>query len=186
MKVYFSSSMRAKKLHQEIFQKIYRAISELGFKHTSEFLMKADPEEFYKRSPTDEKAFYNTMVKQIKTADVCMFEVTRHSLGIGYSVNLALDFGKPVVLLYQTGHKPYLFSALKNDKLIMAEYSSSTLKETVKDALNEAKNNIDIRFTFFITPRINQFLRSITRHKKTPRAVYLRGLLEKEMAKVNF
>jgi hypothetical protein len=186
MKVYFSSSMRAKKLFQDIFENIYHAIEELGYKHTSDYLLKADAEQFYKRKPTEEKRFYQSMVKQIKAADVCVFEVSRHSLGIGYSVNLALDFGKPVILLYQSGHRPYLFSALNSDKLIMSEYAPHSLKTVIKSTLSEAKDNIDIRFTFFITPEINQFLRYITRQKNTPRAVYLRDLLAREMGKSGF
>jgi hypothetical protein len=186
MKVYFSSSMRAKKINGDIFTKIYQTIIDLGYKHTSDFLLKADPDEFYQRTPKDEKEFYKKMVSQIKSADVCVFEVSRHSLGIGYAVNMALDFGKPVVLLHQSGRKPYLFSAVKTDKLKLVEYNMTNLKGLLQDMLDEARSNIDIRFTFFITPKINQFLRYITRVKKIPRAVYLRTLLDKEMEKEKF
>lgn len=186
MKVYFSSSMRAKKTSGPLLEQIYRTIERLGYKHTSDFMITVDPVKFYQRQPKEERSFYRTMLKQIKAADVCVFEVSRHSLGIGFSVNLALDFGKPVILLYQSGHQPYLFSALKSDKLIMGEYTPETLAHVVKNTLSEAKDNIDIRFTFFITPKINQYLRTITRTQKLPRAVYLRHLLEREMGKARF
>ena len=154
MKIYFSSSMRAKKIYKDAFQKIYCIVKDLGYKHTSDFLLKANADEFYHRTPGEEKAFYHKMVSQIKSADVCVFEVSRHSLGIGYSVNLALDFGKPVLLLHEAGRRPYLFSAIKSDRLQMLEYNQADLKEVLADALEEAKNNIDIRFTFFVTPKI--------------------------------
>ena len=113
MKIYFSSSMRAKKLYEDTFKKIYDLVIRLGYKHTSDFLLKSDPDEFYKRTSSDEKNFFKKMVSQIKSADVCIFEVSRHSLGIGYSVNLALDLGKPTILMHQSNSKPYLFSAIK-------------------------------------------------------------------------
>jgi hypothetical protein len=178
--------MRAKKSHGKVFGQIYNIIGDLGYKHTSNFLVKADPQQFYQRSPADERRFYIQMVKQMKDADVCVFEISRHSLGIGYAVNLSLEFGKPTLLLYQANHKPYLFSAIKSDRLMMVEYTTQDLAETLQDALEEAKNHIDIRFTFFITPKINEFLRFIIKNKKTPRAVYLRSMLEREMKKEGF
>ena len=48
MKIYFSSSLRAKTKYLDIFREIYNIIERLGHKSTSNFLLKADPEEYYK------------------------------------------------------------------------------------------------------------------------------------------
>jgi hypothetical protein len=183
MKVYFSSSLRAKKYHQDIFEKIYKIIKDLCYNHTSDFIIKAKPIKYYKEGQ-DFAKFYQKLVSQIKKADVAVFEVTMHSLGIGYCVDLALHMGKPVVLLYQKDANPIFFKGIKSDRLQLYEYSSEKdLQQVLKGALEMAKDMIDIRFTFFISPEINRFLAWIAKHKKTPRAVYLRNLIESDMKK---
>ncbi len=187
MKVYFSSSLRAKKLYQKEFELIYKTIKNLDYKHTSDFLLEADPADYYKRKTgADFNKFYKKLVQQLKKADICVFEVTLHSLGIGYCVNLALEMGKPVVLLFQKDSNPLFFKGIKSDKLQMYEYSLGDLKEILESALEMAKEVLDIRFTFFIDPKINNFLAWVKKTKKTPRSVYLRKLIEEAMKKENY
>ena len=78
MKVYFSSSLRAKKHYKDTFEKIYKLIKDLGYKHTSDFLVTAKPEEYYQQRQ-DFGKFYKNLTSQIKKADVCGFEVSLHS-----------------------------------------------------------------------------------------------------------
>ena len=186
MKVYFSSSLRAKKLYQKNFEKIYQIIRDLGHKHTSSFLIKADPDVFYKRKGGEFAKFYKKLVSKIKKADVCVFEVSLHSLGIGYCVDLALQLGKPTVLLYLKGNKPVFFAGIESDRVQLYEYEMDDLRGVLQDALEVAKSLIDIRFTFFVTSKINNFLTWIAKDKKIPRAVYLRQLLAQEMKKEDF
>lgn len=187
MKVYFSSSLRAKKLYSKTFKLIYKIIEELGYSHTSKFLLKAKPEDYYTRRGKNFAQFYKTLITQIKKADVCVFETSLHSLGIGYCVDLALQMNKPVVILYKKDCNPIFFKGIKSEKLQLYEYESSQdLKEVLKDALEIARGLIDIRFTFFINPKINRFLSWVAKNKKIPRAVYLRELLKQAIKKENF
>jgi len=186
MKVYFSSSLRAKKLYKDNFKKIYQTIKDLEHKHTSDFVLKADPENFYSRTGNEFEKFYNRLTSQIKKADVCVFETSLHSLGIGYCVNLALDMGKPVIILHLEGEKPALFYGIKDDRLQICKYSKDNIKKVLKTALEVAKGMMDIRFTFFITPKITRFLDWVSKEKKTPRAVYLRNLINEAMKKEDF
>lgn len=187
MKVYFSSSLRAKKFYQEHFEQIYQTIKDLGYQHTSDFLIKADPNEYYKHQKGKQFAkLYKILISQIKKADICIFEVSLHSLGIGYCINLALDMGKPVIALCLQGKEPIFFQNMQNERFILSEYNRKNLKKVLKNSLDIAKELIDIRFTFFITSKINNFLSWISKNKKIPRAVYLRQLVEKEMKKYRF
>jgi hypothetical protein len=187
MKIYFSSSLTAKKLYQQNFEKIYDAIKDAGHTHTSDFIIKADMEEYRRRQSGEDFAkYYKDIITQMKKADICIFEVSRHSLGVGYCVNLALQMGKPVVLLYLKGFNPIFFKGIKSDKLLLYEYDPSEIAEVLGDALNLVRDLTDIRFTFFINPKINQFLDWVAKNKKAPRAVYLRNLLTSAMKREGF
>lgn len=179
MKVYFSSSVRTKKFYDENIKKIHQLIGELGYKLTSDFIIKVKPKEFYKRSPQEAVSFYKKMVKEIKEANICVFEISLDSSGIGYSINMALDSGKPVIALHAPERKPYLLQMINHPKVQVLEYASGDLKEVLKDALEFAKEQMDIRFTFFITPKIAQYLDFIKKKRKVARATFLRSLIEK-------
>jgi len=183
MKIYFSSSVRTKNYYDENIKKIHQLIGELGYSLTSNFIVKVKPEEFYKRTPQEAVSFYKKMVREIKAADICVFEISLDSSGIGYSINMALDSGKPVVALHVPERKPYLLQMINHPKVQVLEYTPEDLKEVLKDALDLAKEQMDVRFTFFITPKISQYLDFIKKKRKIARATLLRTLIEKEMKK---
>ena len=181
MKVYFSSSVRTKKFYDENIKRIHQLITELGYKQASDFIIKVNPEDFYKRTPQEAVSFYKKMVKEIKEADICVFEISLDSSGIGYSINMALDSGKPVVALHTPDRKPYLLEMINHPKVQVLEYTETDLKDVLKDALELAKDQMDIRFTFFITPKIAQYLDFIKKKRRVARATFLRFLIEKAM-----
>lgn len=186
MKIYFSSTVKAKNKLDENFKVIYKTIEKLGHKNVSDFLIKVKPEKFYSRTADTAGHEYKDMVKKVKSSDVVVFEVSLSSLGIGYLVNMVLAMEKPVVLLHTKDHSPYLFKFLKNDRLQIYEYSSDNLKDVLASALDVAKESISVRFTFFVTPKILHFFDYIAKQKKIPRAVYLRRLIQDAIKKEKF
>lgn len=186
MKVYFTSTIKAKKTLQENFELIYKTIEELGYKNVTDFLLKVDPEKFYSRSSHVAEEHYGEMFKKIKTSDAVVLEISTHSLGMGYLVNLVLEMGKPVVLLHTKEASPFLFKFIRDERLQIWEYNQENLKEVLEDALEEAKQMMSVRFTFFVTPKIIRFLDWVAKKKKEPRAVYLRKLIEKAIKSENY
>lgn len=186
MKVYFSSTVKAKSRLEKNFQAIYTSIKELGHRHVSDFLINIDPKAFYTRSFKDAGEEYKAMVKKMKSAEVVVFEVTVPSLGIGYLVNLVLEMEKPVILLHTPEASPYLFRFIKSDKLQICEYTLANIKQVLSSAFKDAKESTNVRFTFFVTPKILDFLDFIAKKKHTPRAVFLRRLVEEAMKKEKF
>jgi hypothetical protein len=186
MRVYFSSTVKAKKSLEKNFQLIYKTIEDLGHRNVSDFLMKVEPEKFYARPSGIATAHYRQMLTKIKSADAVVFEVSVASLGIGYLVNLVLDMEKPVILLHTRETPPYLFHFIKNEKLQVHEYSQENIKQVLSSALDVAKESANVRFTFFVTPRILQFFDFVAKKKKLPRAVYLRRIIEEAMKKEHF
>ncbi len=186
VKVYFTSTVKAKKKLESNFRLIYEAIEKLGHKNVSSFLLDVDPESFYSRPGRTAQGSYKEMVKKIKVADVVVFEITVPSLGIGYLVNLVLDMGKPVVLLHTKESSPYLFQFVRNEKLQIYEYDRGNIKKVLSSALEVAHESSSVRFTFFVTPKILQFFDWIAKKKKIPRAVYLRRLIEEAIRREKF
>jgi len=49
--------------------------------------------------------------------------------------------------------------------------------------LEEAKRRMDVRFNFFVSPKILAYLDWVAQKRMVPRSVFLRNLIEKEMKK---
>ena len=186
MKIYFSSTIKAKKTLGKNFELIHQTIQDLGHKNVSSFLKDVNADKFYQRPSGIADAHYRQMIREIKSADVVIFEVSVASLGVGYLVNLVLEMEKPVVLLHTKDYTPYLFRFLKSERLQMYEYESENIKKVLMSALETARELTNVRFTFFATPKILHFFDFIARKRKIPRAVYLRHLLEEAMKKEKF
>lgn len=186
MKVYFSSTIKAKKILAENFRLIYQTVEKLGHKHVSDFLIKVDPDQFYFRPTGMAQEHYRKMLRQVQAADGVIFEVSIASLGVGYLVNLVLAMEKPVILLHTKDKPPYLFKFIKSEKLQICEYTPDNIQEILTEALETARESVNVRFTFFVTPRILQFFDFIAKKKRVPRAVYLRKLIDEAIRKEKF
>jgi len=115
-------------------------------------------------------------------ADAVVVETSFPSISVGFEISLALNLGKPVLLLH-TNEGPTLLSSYSSEKLFCEKYTESTVKDVMEDFLLYVEDNADSRFTFFITSNIAHFLKKISRDKKIPKSVYLRKLIEKEIDK---
>ncbi|HGJ64551.1 TPA: hypothetical protein ENS27_04085 [bacterium] len=184
MKIFFITSPRIKEKYPENIKKIYDTIQEIGYVHSSNIVQHMDASHFYGSSTEEMKKNYKEMVEGIKKADIVVFEASMHSLAIGYLLNLTLENGKPAVVLYSDNTvAPFLFENIQNDKLVVASYNINNVKKVLKEMLDVAGDQIDVRFNFFVSSKIVTYLDWIARQKKLPRAVYLRRLIEEDMKK---
>ena len=180
-RVYFISTPRAKKLYDRHIQKIYETISSLGYKNTSDFIIDVDAEKFYEADNDEIAAYYKSTTSDLREADIVVLEMSMHSLAVGHLANLAHNLGKPVIGLHTKGNVPYFLQGLEDEKLQIMEYGLDNLYEILKDALKYAAEAQDTRFNFFISPKHQNYLDWIAQKKKTPRAVHLRRLLDRDM-----
>jgi hypothetical protein len=102
---------------------------------------------------------------------------------MGFIMQKALELSKPVIALYHSNNSPFFATGIENDKLQVIEYNDENLERVLADALDYAKDQADIRFNFFISPKISNFLDWMSKEKRIPRSVYLRRLIENDMAK---
>lgn len=172
------STPRGKGTLDKNFEVIYGEIKALGYQHTTGFLLDVDTKKFYL---SDITRFYRETVKNLKDADVCVFEVSVPSLAIGHLIGIANELGKPIVALYTDENLPFFLSGVDDERIQILHYDPHDVRKTLKDALEYASEKQDVRFNFFVSPEIQQYLAWVAKYKRTPRAVYLRELLEADM-----
>ncbi len=181
MKIFFTGSPRALKTHKESHIKIYKAIEKKG-KHLSDLVINANPDSFYKAEYENVVKHYHDTIINLKKADIIVAEVSMHSMSMGFLVNKALELSKPVIALYTSGHEPFFLSGIDDTLLQIIEYNDSDVEEKITDALDYASAQQDTRFNFFVSPKHINFLDWVAQNKKIPRSVFLRRLIEREMA----
>lgn len=117
-----------------------------------------------------------------KQAEIIIVEATKQSLGIGQEISFALSLNKPVIVLYSGNSVPHVLQDEGKDFLIISNYENHNLESVLSESLDYASSQQDTRFNFFVSPKHINFLDWIAQNKKIPRSVYLRRLIEKEMA----
>lgn len=182
MKIYFNATPLGKKEGlSKNYKRIYQEIERLGHTHVSRFVLKAEADELSKQTHEEAVKFYKQMLQELKSAEIVILEVSRHSTGVGHQATLALSFGKPLIALHLEGRSPYLFTGIQDDRLILIPYDLESIRKVLEDSIDYAQGMLDVRFNFFISPEIQRYLDWVAKYKRTPRAVYLRELLEKDM-----
>jgi hypothetical protein len=122
------------------------------------------------------------MSKTIANCDVVVCEASFPStISIGHEVSVALDKGKPIIALYQPKKEPGVLEGINSERFMLLEYTQKDLKEVLDYGMEGAVEQIDVRFNFFISPKISKYLDKVSKETKTPRAVYLRNLIEEDM-----
>lgn len=185
MKIYFTSSARANDELKKNYRRIFSFITSQGHTHLDDYTDSNDANKVYLGTHDENLKLYKHAMDCIKNADVVVLEVSTHSLSIGYLLQQGLSIGKPVIALYIVGNKPAFVSGIENEKLQLVEYTPENLEEELSIALQNAQENTDVRFNFFISPAIGRYLDWVSKVKKIPRSVYLRALIEKEMSQNN-
>ncbi|KKR71802.1 MAG: Nucleoside 2-deoxyribosyltransferase [Microgenomates group bacterium GW2011_GWC1_41_8] len=181
MKAYFTASVAGKKINEDKYLLVTDALKGNGITVFSDHIFKRTLDQVMQESKEDRVAFEKEMHRMISESDFLVAETSFPSTSVGYEVSLAQRLGKTVLLLYSEADPPSLLAQPADEKLVCESYTKNNLESIIDDFINFVKGTHDIRFTFFITPQIGQFLDKIARQKKIPKSVYLRNLIEKEM-----
>ncbi|NMC35784.1 hypothetical protein GYA49_01950 [Candidatus Beckwithbacteria bacterium] len=184
MKIYFSASISDKKNLINNYKFIYKTLEEIGVEIISDHVLKDTAETIKLKSHEEVVLFYKKIVKLINSSDIVIIESSASSTNLGHEISLALEKNKPTIVLVEEQAKtPRLLEGSNDEKLIMVRYQMNTLRRELKFALEEAKSQSDVRFNFFVSPKIVNYLDWIAKKKKVPRAVYLRRLIDEDMNK---
>ena len=126
---------------------------------------------------------YKTALDKIKKADVVVVEVTGHSMSMGFVIVKAIELNKPVIALYKDKSKQVFLKWMNSNRLIMAPYNKKNIVKVIDNSLKQAVKLADLRFNFFVSSSILNYLDWVSNHKMVPKSVFLRKLIEKEMKK---
>ncbi len=182
MNIYFTGAIYFSDLYGQFYQRIVKTLVEAEYNVTHDHITGKTMKDIGDHSGEKNEDYYKKTQRKISKADIVVAETSFPStLNIGHEVSLALEKGKPVIALYLKDKSSHFFKGINSEKFQYLEYTPDNLEKVVKDAIQRAVESSDTRFNFYISPEIGRYLDWISLHKKTPRAVFLRSLLEKAM-----
>lgn len=181
MKVFFTASQRGKKQFGAVYKRIQSYTQKQKFTLLEDDIFTEEPTHLYKALESgDHKVqidFYHKKINTIKEADICIFEVSTHSLSIGFVIQKALEFNKPTIVLYMKGYVPHFLSGVENEKILLKEYEANSLEEKLQESLKEALDLREKRFNFFISPNLLSYLESASKNEGITKSTFIRNLI---------
>lgn len=118
---------------------------------------------------------------QISSCDFVVAETSYPSTKVGCEISLALEAGKPVLILFSQGDPPSLLAQHKGETLMCEKYTPSTLKNIIDDFISFTEKENDFRYTFSISREMADYLKQVAKKERLPKSVYLRSLIQKDM-----
>ena len=183
MRIYFTASVRGKKEFGENYVEIVKVLNKMGHKVFAEHILDDNLPEISHLSKEDAKKNYHRILTEMKKAEVVVAEVSKQSLSVGHELTEAMLLNKPLIVLYFGDAKPGLLFGSNYDKMQIAKYSLENIKQMLENLVETASKHVDVRFNFFVSPKILNYLDWIAQKRMIPRSVFLRNLIEKEMKK---
>ncbi|MDD4937955.1 MAG: hypothetical protein PHX34_02970 [Candidatus Shapirobacteria bacterium] len=185
MQVYFVASSRLVGKDAKLYGRMYKCIAE-GNKMVSNKVwqwLKMGVKDLRNESLRVKRENYEYLIKCLKKAEVVVTEVSGHSMSAGYLISQALDMNKPVIALYKADSKPVFIAGINNRRLFLVEYDENNIEKVLKSAFKKVSGLVDVRFNFFVSPKILNYLDWIGQKRMIPKSVFLRNLIEREMKK---
>ena len=183
MKVYFTASLRGKEEFGEYYTKIVKYIESRGHKMISNHVFVNDSKSIAAQDKAHALKAYHQLVDSIKKADIFISEVSTQSISVGHELTEAMNLNKPVVVMYMGERRPSMLFGSGYEKLQMIQYTVDNYEALLDHALEEAGKHTDVRFNFFVSPKILNYLDWVAQKRMIPRSVFLRNLIEREMKK---
>ncbi len=181
MRAYFTASIVGRKFHLENYQKIVRILESQNVEVTDEHILKVSEKDIQLQSKEQRLKFHDQLEDWINNADFLVAETSFPSISVGYEISMALDRGKPVLILYSEGDAPALFAYHQNEKIVSEMYTDESLPIIISDFLHFVRGEADTRFTFFISSKQASYLAKMGKKNRVPKSVYLRSLIDKDM-----
>lgn len=181
MLAYFTASIVGKKYHLNKYRQIVDFLKQKGVQVVDEHILDVSEKDIQIQSKEKRLAFHRQLEEWVNTADFLVAETSFPSISVGYEISMALDRGKPVLILYSEGDPPSLFAYHENEKIVSEKYTLETLPAIITDFLRFVKGEADTRFTFYISSKQAAYLAKTAKKNRVPKSVYLRTLIDKDM-----
>ena len=137
MNIYFAGSIRGGRNDKELYAQIIAVLSSFGkvlTEHIGDKTLSALGED----GPTD-TYIYDRDMEWLKKTDVVVAEVTTPSLGVGYEIAKAEEWGKKILCIYREveGRKVSAMISGNNSSTLKVYKTLADIKVIVNDFLNK-------------------------------------------------
>lgn len=181
-KIFFNSSARGSSEAEANCKKIYRYLSSFSnYNLTYDTFGDGNSKEFYSFSRSRIKAIFLRATEALKNSDLCILEISTHSLSQGYLLEKALEEGKPTIALHLPNCLPVFVAGIHDSRLQVVEYTSENLIAVLEEAINYASEEFDIRFNMMLSPTLNNYLKELAKQKNVSRSSCVRALIRENM-----
>jgi 2'-deoxynucleoside 5'-phosphate N-hydrolase len=178
MNVYFTASIVGKKDYLKHYEHIITLLQSKGYTVQAEHILNVTEPEIHMKTRDERLKFHKKLQNWIQKADFVVVEASFPSISVGYEIAIALQYRKPVLILYSVGDPPSLFGHHSDEKIVCEKYTLDTAEGIVNEFIHYVQGASDTRFTFFVTPQIAAYLEKVSVKAKMPKSVYLRTLIE--------
>ncbi len=128
MKVYFGCSIRGGRDNAHLYQNIVDAIKSSGAEVLSELFAdtKVTPDRgIGAKKNMSSHDIWKWDLDWVREADVLIMEVTQPSLGVGYEIAKAEEWGKPILALFYEPSDGKLSAMIEGSDMTQTEYYST-------------------------------------------------------------
>ena len=187
MKYYFAAHTKKLDQYLPVYRRILKTLEDSGWKLTDNWLkreveaQKDDRSDFYDYY----KNLYNQTSKKIKSSDVLIAEISEKSTTVAQQIVYALENNIPVWCLYQKDHEeaiPAFIRTRKDVKLTITSYNDGDIEKIIQKDLSDYGRR-EIKFNFYLTQEMNDFLDKQADLLKAPKSEIIRRLILEEMKK---
>ena len=152
LSIYFGGSIRGGRRDVGIYADFINYLKQFGeviTEHVGDFSL-----ETFGEIEFSDKEIHERDLERILSADICIFDVTNPSLGVGYEIREAENLRKPILCLYNPNKIPILSAMIGGSSARIEKYTSSeSAKKVIKNFIEEFSTKdsfekIDSDFTF--------------------------------------
>lgn len=184
MRIYFNASLAGKLKYEKQFRMIIEIIKELGYEVYADHVLKRDFKEVDRQTRQQHEADFQRARKEIQQSDAMIVEASYPSIGIGYTMTIALQTYKNVLVLYQTIPHGLLIGD-PNRLLTVKKYdikNQGKLKSIITAFLKKAGRRIlKIRFNLMIDKEQNDYLEWASKISGISKSDLIRQLIDKSI-----
>ncbi len=181
MRAYFTASIVGRKYHLEHYKRISEILRSQGVDVMDEHILNVSEKDIQMQTKDQRLKFHSMLEDWINSSDFLVAETSFPSISVGYEISMALDRGKPVLILYSEGDPPSLFAYHESEKIVSELYTNESLPAIIGDFLHFVRGEADTRFTFFISSKQAAYLAKMGKKHRVPKSVYLRSLIDRDM-----
>jgi TPP-dependent 2-oxoacid decarboxylase len=139
----------------------------------------------YTKKGSGNKLQYKTISAEIKQADGVIIEASRPTLDIGRFIATALQYHKPVLILYQ-GELPDVLADDTHTLVTIKEYEEPKHDHLEQKILSSfltkvEKKKLLYRFNLMLSKEMNMYLMDKAKTKGVSKADYIRTLITDDM-----